>query len=320
MIPTHVFTSTNKCLGCVNRTQFLIWRQQLLRASHHFLRSLLLRRVALNPMKHRVPAPRLRDEAAREIRSRRGGLVDPPLQHQQISADDEHRLLALPGAWVGFVSLQNGQFGSLGHCEKNLFLQVGLHECGLVDLSAETRRLDISSSEVTLTSSGVVSFGSTTGCSTTSFSESTDCPERRSLQGCSRSPDARSGTLETQGSSEPSTVGTWFSDLHLPIFPSVTKDGDSSSSIHGNSSFLRTEFPEFRHLVASSSLIVASHRVLNDCTLSIFSSTFKISLRSKRDSSVFLTLQHSQIILAACPPVRKRFRCCADSSCARTFS
>ena len=39
--------------------------------------------------------------------------------------------------------------------------------------------------------------------------------------------------------------------------------------------------------------MVSSHHVLNDCTVPLFNSTFKISLWSKTDSSVSLTLEYS---------------------------
>ena len=40
-------------------------------------------------------------------------------------------------------------------------------------------------------------------------------------------------------------------------------------------------------------MMVSSHRVLNECTLWFVTSTFKISLRFKTDSSVSLTLKCS---------------------------
>ena len=49
------------------------------------------------------------------------------------------------------------------------------------------------------------------------------------------------------------------------------------------------------------------HRVLNDCMLSFFMSTFEISLKCKTDSSVSLTLKHSSITHATCLPLRRRF-------------
>ena len=58
-------------------------------------------------------------------------------------------------------------------------------------------------------------------------------------------------------------------------------------------------------------MIGSSNRVSNDCTLTVFNSTNKISLRSKTDSSVSLTLKYSQIINATCHPVRERFALCA---------
>ena len=60
---------------------------------------------------------------------------------------------------------------------------------------------------------------------------------------------------------------------------------------------------------ATTFAVLTSHRVVNDCsdcTLSFFNSTFKISLKSKTDSTVSLTLNYSKIIHATCLAVRKR--------------
>ena len=57
-----------------------------------------------------------------------------------------------------------------------------------------------------------------------------------------------------------------------------------------------SNFPLFRISSAgcfSNAIMVSSHCVLNDCVFSFFNSTFKISLRSKTDSSVPLTLKYS---------------------------
>ena len=53
-------------------------------------------------------------------------------------------------------------------------------------------------------------------------------------------------------------------------------------------------------------MMVSSHRTMHDCTLLFFTSTFKISLTSKTDSSVSLTWKYSKIICAICHPVGNR--------------
>ena len=61
-------------------------------------------------------------------------------------------------------------------------------------------------------------------------------------------------------------------------------------------------------------MMVSSHRVLNDCTLSLFNSTFRCSLRFKTDSSVSLTLKYSKKNPCALPSRERAFSYCAASS------
>ena len=60
-------------------------------------------------------------------------------------------------------------------------------------------------------------------------------------------------------------------------------------------------------------MMVSSHRVLNNCTLSFFNSTFN----EVQDGLVW-TLKYSWIIHATCLPVRKRVAFCAASSPIKT--
>ena len=71
MIPTQVFTSTriNSRGFWMNNTWVLIWQQELPQASQRFHRSSFLRRVAFGSNENQDPAPRLRNDAANEIRS-----------------------------------------------------------------------------------------------------------------------------------------------------------------------------------------------------------------------------------------------------------
>ena len=64
--------------------------------------------------------------------------------------------------------------------------------------------------------------------------------------------------------------------------------------------------------------MVSSHHVLNECTLSFFNSTFKMSLRSKTDSCVSLTLKYSKDHPCDLPSREKAFFSCADPSRMRT--
>ena len=78
------------------------------------------------------------------------------------------------------MSMQASQFGTFGKCVKTLCLPVGLFVFGLLDLSVHIRRVADSSSELTLISSGVLSFGSTTRCSTTTLCQSGGSPVKPS--------------------------------------------------------------------------------------------------------------------------------------------
>ena len=105
--------------------------------------------------------------------------------------------------------------------------------------------------------------------------------------------------------------------LDLPCAAAAPEEGFSSCLSREEKCFSSSLFEaphyslEIHPLTAEADdktiLTESRHRVLNDCTLGFFRSTSKISLKSKTDSSVWLTLNYSWTIRATCLPARKAF-------------
>ena len=168
----------------MTKTWFLIWWRQFLQTVDGFLHSFCSPLGSIESNHNKFPAPRLRTDAADEIRSPPCELYDPPLQHHHIFAFDEYSLLVLPG---GGSCTELGQSLSAYRLHNLIFLWKNIVPASWLacawSLGPFCESKKISSLFLEPHPHLIrccLSFGSTTSCSTTILCESGRSPKRPS--------------------------------------------------------------------------------------------------------------------------------------------